>query len=129
VSQSDLELAGALYAAFARRDVASVTTLLDPEIELETPEGTPEQGLYTGHQAVLRHLAELVEPFKDIHMETRELIDAGERVLVVLQAFGRGRESGLEIDTEFFHVLTVRNGRIARLQAFFSREDAMRELA
>lgn len=38
---------------------------------------------------------------------------------------GRGRASGIETDVEEFHVWTLRNGRVVRMQMFLDRDEAL----
>jgi len=126
MSDSDnVELARRLYDAFIRRDFAAATEFLDPQIELLTPPGTPEEGSYRGYQQARRHLTELLEPFEDVRVEPEEFIETKDQVIVIVHVSGRGRGSGLPIDTTFAHLLTVRGGRVVRLRAFFDREEAL----
>jgi ketosteroid isomerase-like protein len=58
------------------------------------------------------------------------IIDAGDDVVVsVTRHRGRGRESGLEMDFEVFYVQRVRQGKLSRLEMFFSREQALEAAA
>jgi ketosteroid isomerase-like protein len=125
MSASDnVELVRKLYDAFVSRDFAAAAERVDPEIELLTPRGTPEEGSYRGYQAWI-HLRELLEPFEDVRVEPEEFIETDGEVIVIVHVSGRGRGSGLPIDTRFAHLLTVRGGRVVRLRAFFDREEAL----
>jgi ketosteroid isomerase-like protein len=126
MSASDkVELARRLYDAFISRDFAAATELLDPEIELLTPQGTPEEGSYRGYQQARRHLTDLLEPFEDVRVEPKEFIETDDEMVVIVHVSGRGKGSGLPIDTTFAHLLTMRGGRVVRLRAFFDREEAL----
>jgi hypothetical protein len=52
----------------------------------------------------------------------------GERALCTLDIHARGRASGVAIDTEMYHLLEIRDGLIARLEAFMERDAALKAL-
>ena len=58
-------------------------------------------------------------------MTTQEFIDAGDRVLVTVRHRGRGRESGIEVDSSFYLVYSLRNGKVARSDEYADRDDAL----
>ena len=59
-------------------------------------------------------------------MDLVDIIDAGDEVAVsVTRHRGRGRESGIEMDFLVFYVQRGRDGKLARMEMFFSREHAL----
>ena len=58
-------------------------------------------------------------------MTAEEFLDAGDRVLVTAYFRGRGRGSGIDIDTCFYEVYTLRDGRVVRVDEFTKRADAL----
>jgi ketosteroid isomerase-like protein len=59
-------------------------------------------------------------------MDLIEIIDVRRDVLVsVTHDRGRGRESGIEMDFEVFYVSRFRDGKQARLEMCFTREQAL----
>jgi hypothetical protein len=60
--------------------------------------------------------------------EPLEVIEQGDRVLVVARARARGRESGVAIDQTIFHVWTVSGGRAKRFEAYVDRGEALAAL-
>jgi ketosteroid isomerase-like protein len=57
-----------------------------------------------------------------------EEAETGERLLVALRARAKGRETGIEVEELVSHVLTVRDRKLARLEIYFSREEALEAL-
>ena len=47
----------------------------------------------------------------------------------VTRHLGRGRESGIEMDFEVFYVHRGRDGKLARMEMFFNREQALEAAA
>ena len=71
-------------------------------------------------------MADWPTQWEDFRMDLVEIIDAGDDAVVsVTRHRGRGRESGIEMDFEVFYVHRLRHGRLARLEMFFSREQAL----
>jgi ketosteroid isomerase-like protein len=53
MSQENVELVRAAYAAGERRDLAYILDHADPDIEIVEPPGMPGAGAYRGHQWLL----------------------------------------------------------------------------
>ena len=62
---------------------------------------------------------------RDYSLEAPELIDAGDSVIVVLHEQARGRGSGVGLERNWAQLWTFRNGRIIRMEAFRTREEAL----
>jgi ketosteroid isomerase-like protein len=61
----------------------------------------------------------LDETMDELRLDAQEFVDAGDRVAVRLRYYGRGKGSGVEIETEMYHqVATFENGTIVRLEYF-----------
>jgi ketosteroid isomerase-like protein len=57
-------------------------------------------------------------PWESYRAEIKELIDAGDRVLVLSRDFGRRPGMDLEVHFDGYAVWTVRDARIARIEFF-----------
>jgi ketosteroid isomerase-like protein len=130
MSQENVEVVRRVYEASARRDSATVLALYDRDCELDNTRGAfgdvTGRGVYRGHEEIRRGFRELFEAWENYENECEELIDAGDQVISVSSARGRGRASGLEV--EWKHeagVWTVREGRIVRVVWFPTREEAL----
>ncbi len=54
-----------------------------------------------------------------------ELIDAGDKVVAVVQAVGAGAASQIAVDEGFAFVFTFKGERVIREQAFRNRQEAL----
>jgi SnoaL-like domain len=55
-----------------------------------------------------------------------ELLDAGDRVLALIDQRMRGRSTGIEVSVgEYAHLYTFRNGLIVNWRAYRSQRDAL----
>ena len=82
------------------------------------------RGTYRGHEGFREVWRTIHEPW-DVEVELKELIDAGDQLLVLAQASALGKGSGIRVSGPLFQVLTFRSGRIVREEFFNSREEAL----
>jgi ketosteroid isomerase-like protein len=126
VSPEELGVVRDAYDAFARGDMEALTGRhLDPEIEWRTTTDVPFQGTYRGMDEFLRGMGEWTEAFDEMTTQVEELIDAGDRAVVLHRMRGRGRDSGVEVDLALWQVVSVRDGRVVTMHDYPSREEAL----
>jgi ketosteroid isomerase-like protein len=63
--------------------------------------------------------------FDEQRAEPEEILEEGDRVLVVARTKIRGAASGLEIEATTFHVWTVVDERAVRFEIFSDRDQAV----
>ena len=100
--------------------------VFDPEVEFVQVEGFAGTGTNKGIDGVRKVLANLLDAFESLKMRPRGVL--GERdgkvlMLVALTVLGRG--SRIQVKETMFHIWDMRDGRIARWQAF-AEEDLAR---
>jgi uncharacterized protein len=71
-----------------------------------------------GRERLRQGLATLFEAWETYRLDLERTHEVGDRVVVVVREVGRGRASGLEIDSRWGYVVTVQDGRIARVEAY-----------
>jgi ketosteroid isomerase-like protein len=64
----------------------------------------------------------------DFKAPVPEVVDRGEKLLTVVRVQAKGRASGALIEGEIFHIGTMRDGRIVKIEGFTDRDVAMRAL-
>lgn len=57
--------------------------------------------------------------------ELEELIEVGDRVVSVHTQRGRGRASGIEVDTRQYAVWTIEDGKVRSVVWFLTRDEAL----
>jgi ketosteroid isomerase-like protein len=113
-------------AAWNSGDVDSVLPYLDPEVELIPIRSLLEGGAYHGHDGMRRYAADVGEEWDRMHLVIDEMRDVGGDVLILGRFQARGKASGVEIDAPAAWLTTVRDGRVTRMQAYSTRDDALR---
>jgi ketosteroid isomerase-like protein len=130
VSQENVEVVQALYAAAAKRDKCAVLSLYDPDVELDAS-GIPLGGLIGsqvrhGHEGVTTFFRDLHDAFENLEYDVERLVPVGEHVVSFITRRGRGKVSGLEVAMSFGVVFTVRAGKVVRVVWFPSPGDALK---
>jgi ketosteroid isomerase-like protein len=121
----EIDLLRRFYERISGGELESVMELLDPDVELRTP----EEGLNRparGHEAVRKMFASYIESFSEFQIEPERIL-AGARphqYLALVRIRIRGRGSGIEFGREPGHLVEIRDERIARLQVFPNRNRA-----
>jgi ketosteroid isomerase-like protein len=82
-------------------------------------------------QTIRDAYAALVEIWESLHtlfeydsVEVHEITEGRDGVLVVVRYRGRGSSSGAPVDVPMTHVLDIRDGLVARLAWFGTRDEA-----
>ena len=103
--------------------------MLHGDFVLTPPEDSPfpEAGgrEWRGREGFLRFAAGQTEGFDAMSLEPEEFIDAGDKVVVPLRFGGRARYTGLEVKFAVIHVVTMRDGKMARLDIYLGRAEAL----
>jgi ketosteroid isomerase-like protein len=121
-----VELVRLGFEAIARGDLALVEEFTESDALMIQPPEVPDATTYNGHSAIREAMEDWPTQWEDFQMDLVEIIDAGDDAVVsVTRHRGRGRESGIEMDFEVFYVYWFRNGKLARLEMFFSRQQAL----
>jgi ketosteroid isomerase-like protein len=116
------ELVRVAYAAYNRGEVDAVIDLLHRDVEWVPPPSSVDPQPIYGRDAVRQYLAPNF--FESQSAEPIEVLEEGDRVLVVARVRARGRESGVEIDQTAYHLWTVGDGCATRFEAYVDRDQA-----
>ena len=95
----------------------------DPEIVWEAI-GLQQQ-IYHGIEDVMVFFERVLEAFEQVRQVPERFIDCGDQVLVFVRTEARERTAGLEINEHWAHLVTVRDGKVVRLQQFRERDEAL----
>jgi ketosteroid isomerase-like protein len=130
MSQENVEIVRSIYAAWERGDFSSAEWA-DPDIELVFA-GGPDPASWTGLAGMAEAMRSWISAWEDFRIEAmkyRELDDG--RVLVLAQAWGRGKTSGLDLAhmrTEGAELFHIRSGKVTKLVRYLDRGRALADL-
>lgn len=114
-----------LYAAFARRDLPRIFSLLSPEVELVQSAELPWGGRYRGHDGAKQFFAKLGAHLNST-LSIERLINSGESVTAVGWTQGTVNATGRRYRVPVAHHWTVTAGSITRGE-FLIDNPTMRE--
>jgi ketosteroid isomerase-like protein len=131
-ASANLDLVRSIFTAWERGDFFSSGERADPEIELIQADG-PEPSRATGLAEMAAAWAKRLNTFADVRVEAeeyRELDDS--QVLVLVRSRGVAKTSGIDLDQiggeRTALLLSLRDGKVMRLVAYFDRDRALADL-
>jgi SnoaL-like protein len=107
--------------------LAKLAKLWDPDIvwDVSGVEAPDIGGVYQGKEPVLGFWREWLAAWETTHFEY-ELVDAGDRVVLLLDQRMRGRSTGIEVPLgKYAQVATFRDGLMVHLKIYPSQSDAL----
>jgi ketosteroid isomerase-like protein len=125
MSQENLELVRRAYEAANRGEFESADLYFHPEIEFHTYAQSPEAGVYRGKEAVRRYNEGLFEQFESIRFEVEELVDAGDRVVVVSKQHAVPKGGQQQMNVQVLEVWAIRDGLLAERRSYSTKDEAL----
>ena len=126
MAAEDVELIGRMLRAWNSGDMATLTDVFDADVEVRPAlSAFLASTVYHGHDGVAAWYQETYEPWVELHADPQRFIDAGERTVVVVALHARVPGGQVEVETEIAQVVTVRGGRIVRLDGYEEADAAL----
>ncbi len=117
-----VELARGIYDAFGRGDIETVVGGMDANIEWREAEGNPYEpsgAPWIGPNAIVENLfMKLGSEWDAFTVHPQQFHDAGDTVVVEGRYTAKYLATGVDLDSQFCHVLTFANGKLTRFQQF-----------
>jgi ketosteroid isomerase-like protein len=132
MSQEVEDLIRGTYAWFnrAERDPSGERKLAS--LDFWHPDGVyvnsaddPDPDVHRGFEAVRRQIGRWVEAYPDLQVEPLEIQTNGDVAFVWVRFSGHGAGSGVPIDMELAHVVTVEAGKVRRVEEYTERADGL----
>jgi uncharacterized protein len=117
-----------MYESINARDYDQGFALLTDDFEGHEPAQAFHGDTHSGYEEIRQRLETQLEVFDEFAIEPEEFHQDGDLVAVPVRQRARGGGSGVEVEIRIGHLWTVRDGRIARLEVFGARNDAVRAL-
>ena len=108
----------AAYAAWNAGDLDVAFELAHPEIEVVPDPQLPGATRTRGLPAFRSWLDSFFETWASFEITPTEIRQAGDRVLVVAHVSARGKSTGIPVETETAHVLTMEDGLATRWESY-----------
>ena len=128
MSPDNVELAGRVLDALARRDVSRLVDLSDPEVRWHSffAEVTLGKGSgYLGHDGIRQYVRDLNDAWEIVRAEVDDGLSVGDIALLVGHIHYRGKTSGVETASPAGWMFKFRGGRVLRFRAFREPEQVL----
>jgi ketosteroid isomerase-like protein len=127
MSQENVEIVRRAVQAFNERGFDGIgdSDLVTDDFEFHEPPEQPAPRTARGREEVRKLGGEFDAAWAEHHSEPQEIraVDA-DRVLLVSVEHFKGRD-GIEVDAPFAAIFTLRDGKLARWQAFWDKRRAL----
>jgi ketosteroid isomerase-like protein len=124
MANPNVELARRIYELMDT-DAVAMLELLAPDVEWVNPSDAVVAGTLRGHEGFAQAVSGMADSFSKWTHEPERFTEIGEQVLVDLTFRATGRGSGMELEKPEFHLWSFRDGKIAGLQWFNRRDEAL----
>jgi ketosteroid isomerase-like protein len=124
----NIELARRAFKAFEQRDLSQLEKLCTPDIEMDWSRRLIDPMVTKGYDGLRVFFEEIVSLFEEVQFEEEEILELGDKVVVVSMGHFRGRASGIEVKARAAVVWTVRDGKLAHFGFYQTKEDALADL-
>jgi ketosteroid isomerase-like protein len=103
----------------------ALLAILDENVEWDYVGAFPEAVTYHGPEEVREFLRQWSGAFDDFGFGAEEAIDAGDSVVVRLHQWGRGRETGAQVESRTWQMFTFRGGKIVHCRGYATKPEAL----
>jgi ketosteroid isomerase-like protein len=121
MSRAGVSVVERIYEAFGRRDLPALFELFDPGIEWIAAENSPAgaRSPYHGPKEIQEEVfARIGSDFEDFAIRVDELLDAGDRVVMLGYYLGARRSTGKRFRAQVAHVWTIAAGKAIKFQQY-----------
>ena len=126
MASENVELVRRLIDAFAAGQREELLPLLHPDVVISEWPEAPDTKTLRGHPGVLEVVRSWDDTWAWVRTEVDEFVEAGNFVVTYGRTRGKGRGSEVEVEIDAFTVYEVRDGKVARMEFFTSKEPALR---
>ena len=125
MEQDNLEFVLDAYARFNAGERTPELWYWHADAEFQAAREDPDSATHRGIDAIRRQFARWVESFPDLRVEPVEARANGDKVFLWVHFVGHGAASGLPMEMALAHVITLRDGKVARQVEYFDRGEAL----
>jgi ketosteroid isomerase-like protein len=105
-------------------DVA-LTDLIAEDAVFDWSRRKLDPAIVRGRAAIDTAVRELIAPWEPYSIEVDRLFDVDEGVLAFVTVRGRGRVSGIDVNSAVAHLVKLRDGKVVAMVYYAEREEAL----
>ena len=124
MSEKNVDVVRRMYAAFQRGDAEASLAHFDSEVKVDMSR-RGVGGVGQGRDDLSRIIGEWVASWDNWHEEIEEVRDLGSHVCVIAVQRGRGKGSGVEVESRYGVLYEFTGNKISKVTGYGSPEDAL----
>jgi ketosteroid isomerase-like protein len=109
----------------APANVEAPFSILDENVEWDYVGAFPEVQTAHGPAEVREFLRRWSEAFEGFGFQAEEAIDTADSVVVLVRQWGRGKETGAEVESRTWQVFTFRNRKVVHCRGYDTKAEAL----
>lgn len=125
MSQENVEALRRALPESAPANVEALFSILDESVEWDYVGAFPEVQTAHGPAEVREFLRGWSDAFDDFGLQAEEAIDAGDSVAVLVRQWGRGKETGAEVESHTWQLFTFRDGKVVHCRGYDTKAEAL----
>jgi uncharacterized protein len=129
VASANVEIIRRGLDAYNRGDVDAVLETADPDIEFVPLRSLIVGGSYHGHDGIRKFFEDLDEEWDDFSISKEEFREREDAVLLLGEFEATGKASGMQVQHPVAWLFELRSGKVVRMRAFSSQDEALRAIA
>ena len=124
----DVQRIESSYEALNTRDIDGTVAVLHDDAKWVEHSDLPEAGTYEGVSTIRSFLEHFLESWDDFHQEIEDKEVRGRCVLLFIRLEAAGHGSGIEVNSRYAHLWQLSEGKGARVDAYYDRDQALAAL-
>jgi ketosteroid isomerase-like protein len=125
MSQENLDVVRRSIELWNEGDLAAFVALHHPDVAVVPPDTWPDGEVTRGREAWLREGMRIKDSWESDRATVGHLHEAGSNVIIQLRWIAKGKDSGIEVETQLWVVYTLSAGSITRVEYFLDRSRAL----
>jgi uncharacterized protein len=118
----------ASYEALNRHDIEETMAVLAEDAKWVEHSDLPEAGSYRGRDTIRDFLLHFLDSWDRFEQHIEEVRGNDDCVLLFIRQTARGKGSGIDVQSRYAHLWTMREGQGVRVDAYYDREGALAAL-
>jgi len=126
VSRANVDVATEAIDAFNERNVEAFAAFTTPDFEWSPSMVAIEGQTYRGREGIDTYFGNLKNAWEEFQVLRDEFRDLGDLVVMLGRLQGRGKGSGVPVDSSLGMVFDFRGGTISRIRGYLDHAEALR---
>jgi ketosteroid isomerase-like protein len=125
MSQENVETLRRAMPDSAPANPEALFSILDENVEWDYVGAFPEIQTAHGPAEVREFLRGWSAAFDDFGFQAEEMVDAGDAVVVHVRQWGRGKDTGAEVENHAWQSFTFRDGKVVHCRGYETKGEAL----